>query len=242
MNDHSRLPADTASESQKRFADALKLSPEQEKVINGKGIRKPSFWDKPLLSYAPTIGPNNIPAHRLREEADGSVVLYPSRVFLVLALLCSLVFSGCGVLMLLDPAYKANIIGALKLGICVFYSMVLGVLYAVRLFSKEPILKLDRNGITVAVTVLAEGFIPWGDIVRWKVIKLRSHKILAITLRPKAAYLTKASLYRRFWIGIHTMFDKAHIHILQGMLTAPAEVVLLHMDRLAEESRHPVNH
>jgi hypothetical protein len=80
-------------------------------------------------------------------------------------------------------------------------SMVMGILGAVaismKLLDKAPGLVLDSKGITVNSSVMAAGFVPWGDISGTQIRQIKNQKILYLLLKNPDKYIERCKPFRR---------------------------------------------
>lgn len=119
-----------------------------------------------------------------------------SRIKIALLLTGALAFVALGAWLFFRPpgfGLKAQLAGAaavLFFGLCAVYA-------AIKFFDRKPGLVLDTLGIMDNSSAIAAGFIPWGDIVGFRIGKVERQRFLTILVVNPDAYLLRASPMRR---------------------------------------------
>lgn len=231
----SAITVEGISDRQTRFAEMLRLSREQEKVVPQEA-RPTTFWDKPLPSYSPVIGENLLKSGHLLPNETEPIVLHYKRWMLFLHLFVSLAstIGGLAILFFHAEATTREMI-FVGLALPLFSG---SALYSFnRLCFKTPALTIDRDGITDNSTAVALGFIPWRDVAGTRIKRGRYGSLLIVYLRNPEAYLREANPLQRLLLQWNSAMVGSIVAIPQSGMPMRLEDLILCFGRYSQLSR-----
>ncbi|WP_078119463.1 STM3941 family protein [Thiosocius teredinicola] len=103
------------------------------------------------------------------------------------------------------------VIGVLFFGLCTAYGLR-------KMFDTTPGMVIDDKGIVDNSSGVSAGFIPWSDVIGFKVTTMHNQRFLSIEVQNPEKYIEQASGLKRRVVAMNAKFFGGPIHISSNTL------------------------
>jgi hypothetical protein len=154
---------------------------------------------------------------------DDRLVIYPSRIKVVLVLLGAIAFVAAGLWIGSPdiagtlPLWKvviATYVGVPFFGACGLYA-------AYRLARHRPAVEIDSTGFTDSSSAIAAGRLSWGEVDRVVVYSFYGQMLLGIVPRDLEMFMSRQSIWRRWVTRLNLALGCSPANIAQVILPMP---------------------
>ena len=160
-----------------------------------------------------------------------NVVLPSSWARTLLILLGCLGFVGLSVWIMSLPAHEVSLKVTIAAWVGIPFFGLIGIFALYRLFSNNPALIIDVNGITDNASALSAGFIPWSNFASAAIITIKNQRMIRIDLVNVNGFLTSLGPFKRRVLKMNLAMVGYAVAIPGVSFAMPIEEVLSHINR-----------